>query len=75
MLRRLPKVPLRPFQSPPTIVDCTGDAQYELKWAPLYANSQLSKERKKLNKDEMVAGGYIHDEKALGADLFDNFYD
>jgi len=72
ILRQLPKVPLRPFQAPPQVIDMTGDAQYELKWIPIHA---VHEKKKKMGREELVAGGHVHDEKALGGDLFDQFYD
>tara|TARA_B110000285_G_C15125145_1_gene619683 strand:+ start:1192 stop:1356 length:165 start_codon:yes stop_codon:yes gene_type:complete len=43
-----------------------------LKWNPLLP---VKSTKKKLAKEDLVAQGIIHDERALGGDLFEQFYD
>ena len=51
----------------------TGDAQTELKWAPIYPANKRSK--KELTRLELIQQGFLDDKAKLGGDLFEGFQD
>jgi hypothetical protein len=62
------RVPARPFQAPPLMIDLTKDAQYELKWQPI-----LPAAKRDGKEDPDAAYEYIYSRRELDLGLFDDF--
>ena len=65
-------IPLRPFQSPPTVIDATNDCLYERQWIPLLPVSDRV-EKKKDGVNEFA--NYKYDRLNVDRNLFDAFYE
>ena len=64
-------MPLRPFQAPATIIDCTTDVQYESKrWVPILPAKTANRWPDKEDKYN-----YMYDKEKVEADIFEPFMD